>query len=270
MNIENISIQKKIIIGNTITSILLAVLCAVVWNVIMTLNTTSDMVEHTYKVIDNSNGLVNSMVDQETGLRGFAVGGQDDYLEPYIQGKKKFSNYLQTAKQLTSDNPTQQKRFDDVADAAASWQAYAERMIEIRKDIRKGEATNSELQTLISSGIGKRKMDGLRKEIASGQFGYMGDKILNAMVNMETGLRGFMLNRKDHYLEPYNEGKQTVLSSLASIQGTKLASHANEWIDNYAEKAITLVRKANKFKNRKELYQEFSKKQGKQYMDGLR
>jgi len=270
MNFSNMSIRNKLLLGNGITTILLILLCGIVWSSINTLNSTSKMVTHTYEVIDNSNGLVTSMVDQETGLRGFAVGGQDDYLEPYIEGKEKFSKYLKTAKQLTSDNPTQQKRFDDVASDAANWQAYAEKMIDLRKDIRKGEEKNRKLHVLINSGIGKQQMDGLRNEISSGQFKKSGENILAGMVNMETGLRGFMLNREEGYLEPYISGKNSVLSVLNTIEGTILAINARSWINNYAEKAIALVRETSKFKDNQELYLEFSKKQGKQYMDGLR
>ncbi len=74
--------------GNIVTVGIIAILCTVVWNSIRTMNQTDNMVTHTYNVIDHSNALVNAMVDQETGLRGYAIGGQEDYLEPYHSGKK--------------------------------------------------------------------------------------------------------------------------------------------------------------------------------------
>lgn len=270
MNISNMSIRNKLLLGNCITATIFIILFSVVWNSINTMDSTSKMVEHTYKVIDNSNGLVNAMVDQETGLRGFAIGGQNDYLEPYITGKDKFQLYLKTVKHLTSDNPAQQNRFDDVAKDAAGWQTYADRIITLRKNIREGEKSNQALKTLIASGIGKQKMDGLRAEITNGEFGYAGDDILAAMINMETGLRGFMLNRQEAFLEPYNAGRESLTKLLPSLNGTKLARNVNEWVNNYAEKAIVLVRKANQFKMMDDLYLELSQKQGKAYMDGLR
>ncbi|RWX55500.1 CHASE3 domain-containing protein [Photobacterium chitinilyticum] len=270
MNISNISIRNKLMLGNCITIFILVVLFYVVWSSIKTMGSTSIMVEHTYKVIDNSTGLVNSMVDQETGLRGFAIAGQDDYLEPYIAGKDTFQQHLKIVKSLTSDNPAQQKRFDDVAKDATDWQNYAESIITLRKNIRDGERSNRELNALISSGIGKQKMDGLRKEIASGDFGYVGDDVLTAMINMETGLRGFMLNKEEVFLEPYNAGLQNLAKLLPSIQGTELDRSVNEWVNSYGEKAIGLVRKASKFKTVDDLYLELAQKRGKTYMDGLR
>ena len=270
MKYSNLSIRARLFIGNGITVSILLVLCIVVWSSINTLNKTAAMVEHTYKVIDESNGLVNAMVDQETGLRGFAVGGQEDYLEPYFAGKKQFNLYLEDVKNLTSDNPAQQERFDIVAEDADHWQAYAEKMIALRKDIVKGESTNNTLTDLIQSGVGKQKMDGLRADIANGNFGLKGEVLLGAMINMETGLRGFMLNREEEFLEPFNAGQASVKQILPSIQGSNLAKNVNGWIEDYANNAISLVREANKFQSMDTLYNEFSKKQGKAYMDDLR
>ena len=195
MNFSNITIKKKLLLGNSTTLAVLVILCGIVWGSINTLNSTADMVSHTYEVIENASGLVNAMVDQETGLRGFSVSGQDNYLEPYVSGKQNFDTYWKKAKQLTSDNSKQQKRLDAVAADAKRWQTYAENMIELRRNILAGESTNLKLKTLIFSGVGKEKMDAIRKEVADGNYNQVGDRIIAAMVNMETGLRGFMLNK---------------------------------------------------------------------------
>lgn len=270
MKFFDIAIRKKLLISNGISIFLLLLLIAIVWNSINTLNSTANMVEHTYKVIDQANGLVNSMVDQETGLRGFAVAGQEDYLEPYIAGKKNFTEFLTNAKNLTSDNPTQQARFDEVAMDAQKWQAYADKMIGIREDIKEGEDANHDLRDLINSGVGKQKMDGLRRNISDQGLGSRGDEILSAMINMETGLRGFMLNKEEAFLEPYISGQKTIQRVMPAFEGTQLDQNVRGWITDYAEKAIELVRESNKHIVMDSLYNEFAKKQGKVYMDGLR
>ncbi|MGK0442765.1 MAG: methyl-accepting chemotaxis protein [Pseudohongiellaceae bacterium] len=263
-------IRNKLLLANGSSIAIMVVIFVVIWNSINTLNDTAHMVEHTYKVIDSSEKLVSAMVDQETGLRGFAVGGQDEYLEPYISGKSNFQKALKTATQLTSDNPVQQKRFDAVASEAVSWQKYADKIIALRKSIQQGEGTNQTLFALINSGIGKQQMDGLRAEIAKGKFGSAGQKIISAMVNMETGLRGFMLTREEVYLEPYISGKNNLLRILPTIKGTQLEKNGRSWVDNYAEKAITLVREAQQFETMDTLYTQFAKKEGKTFMDSLR
>jgi methyl-accepting chemotaxis protein len=270
MQLSNISIRNKLFIGNTLSVAVLAILLAIVWTSINTLESTAKMVDHTYEVIDGSHELVSAMVEQETGLRGYSVGGQKDYLEPYFSGKTKFKDVLTTAKQLTRDNPAQQKRFDNVARDARYWTTYAENMIAIRNNVHQGEEARHELRGLIDSGIGKQKMDSVRSEINGGEYGETGTIILSAMINMETGLRGFMLNEAESYLEPYNSGKAVLLNTLPLIQGTQLATATQAWVNSYGEKAISVVKKAHQFKTMGDLYSEFSKQKGKAFMDGIR
>lgn len=268
--LENFSIQKKLFVGSGVSVALLILLCLIVWRSIDTMDRTAKMVEHTYEVIEQSETLVNAMVDQETGLRGFLIGGQDDYLEPYHSGQKVFVEALEKAKQLTSDNPAQQKRYDAVAANATQWQAYAKQMIDLRQQIRAGEASNTELRSLIESGIGKQRFDGLRKEIATGAYGNAGSRVLSAMINMETGLRGFMLNRKENFLEPYTAGREALRTELGALSGSTLSNEAMGWINDYAEVAIAMVRQANQYPGIDQLFSKVAEKQGKIYMDGLR
>ncbi|MFT4925902.1 MAG: methyl-accepting chemotaxis protein [Phenylobacterium sp.] len=88
MTLSGMSIRKKLFLGNSISVSVLILLCGILFNAINTLNSTADMVEHTYKVIGDANGLINSMVDQETGLRGFAVGGKKTIWNPLSAVKK--------------------------------------------------------------------------------------------------------------------------------------------------------------------------------------
>lgn len=270
MDLNNVSIKGRLLGSNIVICLLLVALNAVVFTSISTMEKTSDWVEHTEKVITKSKGLVNSMVNQETGLRGFAIAGQSDYLEPYITGKADFKTYLQKAKSLTSDNPAQQVRFDEVSAQAQNWSNYAESIIELRRNIRQGEGVNNQLTELIQSGIGKDKMDGLRAEVDTRSFGMVGNIIINAMVNMETGLRGYMLNREEQYLEPYFNGLKVIQKQNQFIEGTVLSDNVNGWINDYAEKAIVLVNKSNQYNTMSDLYIELNKKQGKIYMDELR
>lgn len=270
MDLNNVSIKGRLFGSNLVICFLLVALNIVVYQSISTMEKTSHWVEHTEEVIANSKGLVNSMVNQETGLRGFAIAGQQDYLEPYIQGNADFKVYYHTAKELTSDNPAQQTRFDEVSEQAQKWSNYAESIIALRKDIQNGEEINNKLDGLIQSGIGKQQMDGLRAEVDTQSFGMVGNIIINAMVNMETGLRGYMLNREEQFLEPYYSGLEVIKKQKTFIEGTELSRSIDAWVNDYAEQAILLVRQSNQYKSMADLYTELDKKQGKIYMDELR
>ncbi|MGR6838723.1 CHASE3 domain-containing protein [Aliivibrio wodanis] len=270
MDLANVSIKGRLLGSNIVICFLIIALNIVVFQSISTMEKASEWVEHTEEVIANSKGLVNSMVNQETGLRGFAIAGQESYLEPYVAGKANFKTYLQEAKSLTSDNPAQQVRFDEVSALAQNWSNYAESIIELRRSIRQGEGINHQLTELIQSGIGKNRMDGLRAEVDTRSFGMVGNIIINAMVNMETGLRGYILNREEQYLEPYYAGLKVIKKQNQFIEGTALSKHVNGWINDYSEKAISLVKTSTDYKTMEALYTELDKKKGKIYMDDLR
>ena len=270
MDLNNVSIKGRLLGSNLVICFLLVALNVVVFQSISTMEKASEWVEHTEEVIANSKGLVNSMVNQETGLRGFAIAGQSDYLEPYIAGKADFKTYLQKAKSLTSDNPAQQVRFDEVSVQAQNWSNYAESIIDLRKNIQRGEDINIKLDNLIQSGVGKQQMDSLRVEIDKLNYADLGTRLLSAMINMETGLRGFMLNREEAFLEPYVAGKKIIREEYSGIEGSKLAQNIDSWINDYAEKAISLVRQSSQYDSMSDLYAELDKKKGKIYMDDLR
>ena len=54
-------------------------------------------VEHTQFVLGESQSVMGTAVDMETGLRGYLLAGQEQFLEPYSQGQstpiKPFRNY---------------------------------------------------------------------------------------------------------------------------------------------------------------------------------
>ena len=82
---------------------------------------TTNINEHTYKVIMASNKLVEAMINQETGLRGYLLTANRYFLAPYDQGALDFDRAMKEARQLTGDNPGQQLRLTDVGALAKRW-----------------------------------------------------------------------------------------------------------------------------------------------------
>jgi CHASE3 domain sensor protein len=61
------------------------------------------------------------MVDQETGVRGYLITGNEKFLEPYHRGSNAYAAAFQKIKDLTSDNPAQQSRLDELNELAKEW-----------------------------------------------------------------------------------------------------------------------------------------------------
>jgi len=119
--------------------------------------------EHTYTVLGTVNSIVAAMVDQETGMRGYLVSGDNNFLAPQKAGAESFTASLQKAKQLTSDNPAQQKRLDELEALANGWSAA---VVAQETKLMATKETMQQARDLEASGVGKKWMDGIRAKAA--------------------------------------------------------------------------------------------------------
>ena len=125
--------------------------------------TNAGWIDHTYVVILEADGAVGELVNMETGYRGFLVTGQDEFLEPYNAGREAYKEHLAELKILTSDNPAQVGRWQDLEQRAAAWQAeVTEPGIALRREIVEGTKTEADVIAFETSGEGKRHFDGRR------------------------------------------------------------------------------------------------------------
>ncbi len=69
---------------------------------------------HTHNVITDSEKLLSSMKDAETGQRGYLLTQEITYLEPYYTGMSNAQKIFQELRLLTKDNPEQQAALDNI------------------------------------------------------------------------------------------------------------------------------------------------------------
>lgn len=132
---------------------------ALTWRNLSTLEQNNQWTEHTHKVIAQANAIGAAMVDAETGVRGYLISGADNFLEPYRNSGKAFRSALDEAKRLTADNPSQQKRLEQIDRMASEWrQDVAEREIALMR----AQQTVTEARNFEAGGAGKKYMDGIR------------------------------------------------------------------------------------------------------------
>ena len=265
--------RTQLILGFGSTLIVLFALCALVFSNLNKLNSSSDWIEHTHRVINHANQLVAFMVDRETGMRGYAVSGDEEFLDPYKSGESEFKTLVKELQVTVSDNPPQVQRLKEVEKLAQTWDdEVASKFIELRKNIKSGEYLEDEIRDILETGIGKQQMDGFRALIDQSNLSAKAkDEIIISMINMETGLRGFLLNEKEVFLEPYHLGKQTLSEQLDRYNvNPEIAAPAKKWINDYAEHLIALGLEELQTNDMIHLYTEFNKKMGKRYMDQIR
>ncbi|MCF5582047.1 response regulator [Pseudomonas syringae] len=114
-------------------------------------------VEHTDRVINNTNRSMKLSIDMETGMRGFLLTGDQHFLDPYELAKPLLAAELEGLMSLVEDNPTQQDRFRRLSTMQQEWNAFAQQMIDLRRN-------NGDFLAPVLAGRGKRITDQIRTE----------------------------------------------------------------------------------------------------------
>ncbi|BAP45013.1 multi-sensor hybrid histidine kinase [Pseudomonas sp. StFLB209] len=114
-------------------------------------------VEHTDRVINNTNRSLKLSIDMETGLRGYLLTGDAQFLDPYEVARPLLKAELQGLQTLVTDNPTQLDRFRRLSTLQDEWESFAQEMIQLRR-------SSGDFLTPTRAGRGKRITDQIRGE----------------------------------------------------------------------------------------------------------
>jgi len=107
-------------------------------------------------------GMLTSMLDQETGLRGYALTAQDVFLEPNRAGRRRFEARFVDATRAAGGDGELRARVEAAERVARTWQADGDRAIAA---VSRGD-TRSVVRTALQR---KAIMDRFRARIASGR-----------------------------------------------------------------------------------------------------
>jgi methyl-accepting chemotaxis protein len=204
------------------------------------MDATSEWVNHTYEVLEETANITAYAVDMETGLRGFLLAGRNEFLEPYEAGREKVFEQLHKLQRKVNDNPPQVARLTEAENILLEWDKnVAKPLILMRREI--GDAPNmNDISADIQEGHGKKIFDKIRRKISeftsveesllekrkrAFKAGFSNERIngvdavehtlrvigkINALrestINMETGFRGFLLSGDESFLDPYYSG----------------------------------------------------------------
>ncbi|MFF7361682.1 CHASE3 domain-containing protein [Streptomyces sp. NPDC008125] len=118
---------------------------------------TTELVDRVQPARSASFQLQNALLNQETGVRGFVLTGDDSFLEPYKQGQRDEKERLARVRELVGSEQPYAGDLDRIAAAAAKWRtSQAEPLIgAVRASGPTGEASAPLLQS-------KKEFDALR------------------------------------------------------------------------------------------------------------
>lgn len=109
-------------------------------------------------VIDN---VLLSIVDAQTGSRGYVITGNPGFLEPYYNAVMRFDDQLKKLQSLAKRQKTVAQDYNELGQQCTHALQHHEEVIAIRQ-AQGAEAAMAR----VASGEGKRRMDGIRSSIA--------------------------------------------------------------------------------------------------------
>ncbi|WP_375228773.1 CHASE3 domain-containing protein [Roseobacter sp. S98] len=279
-------------------------------------------VDHTHRALSKGDAVVAAAVDMETGMRGFLLAGEEAFLEPYASGEEQIFSALADLRETVSDNPGQVARLEQAEQTIVEWQAdVVEMQIGLRREIGNADTMN-DIARLVGEARGKEYFDRFREQIAtfvereqvllreredelrdtvSGGQSVSGDlvgavdwvthtyavisranEMLAAAVDMETGMRGYLLAGKTEFLEPYDAGgrrfdalrselTETVSDNPAQVQLLgEIQGTIDDWRQNVVQPMIDLRTSIGSAKTMDDMADLIGEARGKSYFDRFR
>lgn len=101
--------------------------------------------------------LVYHLVDVQIGARGYAITGEEKFLQPYTKAVNEYDETAGKARELVKKHPQYGSRFDQLEELGQRSLQFSQRIIALRKG-QNAEAAHK----LISTGKGKEIMDQIR------------------------------------------------------------------------------------------------------------
>jgi methyl-accepting chemotaxis protein len=106
----------------------------------------TNLVAHTYEVLDNLQAIPAHVMEAESDVRGYLITGQERYLGP-VEGEQKAAHEaLKRTRTLTVDNPSQQRRLDVLDPLLEARLGLMREMVETRRS----RGANAAVQDLIT------------------------------------------------------------------------------------------------------------------------
>jgi PAS domain S-box-containing protein len=137
--------------------VLLALLAGTLLKETHNLRSDVQLVNRTDQVIAAGQQLLRIEVDGETGLRGYLLTGRSEFLQPYNEARAVLPGKYDDLARKVAGNSGQQAKLEALRQLHDEWEAYAARMIELRRNGGDYSAAGINQE-------GKRLMDGIRRQ----------------------------------------------------------------------------------------------------------
>ena len=322
LSLQNLGMKSKMFLIIAAPLLLMIGIGIVATSKLNLLTSTQAWVDHTHTVLQDAQTILGSAVDMETGMRGYLLAGKDQFLEPYRSGQSSAFGTLQSLKQTVSDNPPQVARLKEAQAVLYQWQTeVAETEIALRRQIGDA-LTMNDVAAKVRQGDGNAYFDAFRKMIAafqdterqlletrlkSLQVSLAGgavvpseiqenlrwvehtyrvidasESVMGAALDMETGMRGFLLTGAPEFLEPFDQGQATFDGLIADLSKTvsdnppqvanlsEMSKTITDWRTSVAEPMLQMRRDIGNAPTMDDMAKLFGEARGRVFFDKFR
>ena len=155
--IEN-SEFRRILSRNVALPLGMSIVSAIVFvGIIAYLINSLTWVEHSQKVIGGAHEIRKLSAEMESGMRGYLLAGDEEFLAPYVLSRQRMASSLDSLSELVKDNLAQSERLTRITQIQKQWEAFAQEMVDRRR------ANDLSYIDAVSSGRGKALTDEMRR-----------------------------------------------------------------------------------------------------------
>ncbi|MCC2956043.1 response regulator [Massilia sp. IC2-477] len=148
---------RRILSRNVALPLALSVVTAIVFVAIIAyLINVLTWVEHSERVIGQSQEVSKLSAEMETGMRGYLIAGDETFLSPYYLARQRMQDGLRSLGRMVEDNQVQTDRVRRIQSAQAQWEAFANEMIALRR-------ADGDVVGAVRTGRGKNLTDEIRR-----------------------------------------------------------------------------------------------------------
>ena len=115
----------------------------------------ASLVDRTDQAISQAYQTQKLLVDMETGLRGYLITGEQEFLGPYQQAQPAVRSSISQLAAFAADDPTQAEQLTQLIPQYDQWERYSQEAISLRD-------TGGDYTSLVQSRAGKQRMDAMR------------------------------------------------------------------------------------------------------------
>lgn len=275
MFFNKLRLSSKLLVGFAIPILAILVLSFLSNSSVKSLLNVNNSLSHDMSMVTKVSAIRGAMLEMESGMRGYLISGKESFLTRYERGLNSFEDQIAQLKQSYSSNPQLLARVDQIEHLQIQWLAEAARpQIEMRKEIALGEAATTRYFALSARDIGPKTIVEFRSVIEemAAEFDERYDRdgyellnsVLMAVINQETGQRGFLLSGNEQALVPYTQGEKDFAEQVSALKehlegvyydGSELLSKleqaqliAKKWREEAAQPEIDARIEMNKVK----------------------